>query len=120
MKAMWLASAMALAMVGNTQAGWFGLTEDYPFKNDGADRTTFISSALEACITKSRNGQNPWALSSKQILYVCNCRARKLADVITKTEFDYISANKKYPDKFLLRVAKFDTDCLQDMIDDGK
>jgi hypothetical protein len=27
-----LAGAMTLAVVANAQAGWFGLTEDYPFK----------------------------------------------------------------------------------------
>jgi hypothetical protein len=37
------------AIVGNVQAGWFGLTEDYPFYKESDDRTAFISTATYEC-----------------------------------------------------------------------
>jgi hypothetical protein len=118
MKAILMAGAMTLTIVANAQAGWFGLTEDYPFKAPGADRTSFISTALQVCVRKTTNGENRWHLSSSQTLYVCNCRARKLANIFTKTELDYVMVHSEYSPKLVAKVADFDLECLQDMIDD--
>src|SRR5215510_12120567 len=94
MKMILLAGAMALALVGNAQAGWFGLTEDYPFKNPSADRTLFIVGGVKQCVADTR-GANFLNLSKTQILYVCNCRAERVADSITKTELDYVLQHDK-------------------------
>ena len=40
--------------IGNVQAGWFGLTEDHPYKNMGPYRTTFVTANVNTCVKLSK------------------------------------------------------------------
>jgi hypothetical protein len=66
MKTILFAGAMTLAIVGNVQAGWFGLTEDYPLRNPSADRTLFIVGGVKQCVADTRDA-NFIGLSRSQI-----------------------------------------------------
>ena len=87
MKAVLLAGAMTLAIVGNVQAGWFGLTEDYPYRDEGPKRTVFIRTWLAGCMKKTPPQQvTDYSLSQAQHFYICTCEAQELANSITQTE----------------------------------
>jgi len=113
MKAM--ASVMALVVIGNAHAKWFGLGEDYPFSNQGPDRSRFIAAATQACLATAKL-KEIYRLSSPQTLYMCHCRAEKLADRVTKTENDYADNTGKITDSIRDEVHAIDGECLGEMI----
>ena len=119
MKTLLYAGMMTLALVGNVQAGWFGLTEDYPLRNPSTDRTLFIVGGVRQCVADTRDA-NLIGLSRSQILYVCNCRAERVADSITKTELEYIRQYDKRSPKFEKAVAVIDGECFLQMMTEDR
>jgi len=116
MKTILLAGAMTLAIIGNTQAGWFGLTEDYPFYKQSDDRTAFISTATYECTRNTYAEGNTLRLTSGQVLSYCGCRAEKLADVITKAEIDYaIKFKNANAPSFVPKFVKAHNECLREI-----
>jgi hypothetical protein len=116
MKAILLAGAMTLAIVGNVQAGWFGLTEDYPYYKQSDDRSAFISTVISACVRNTYAEGNTLRLTSKQVLSYCGCRTEKLADVVTKTEIDYAIKFKNADAPSLVpKVVKAHNECIQEI-----
>jgi hypothetical protein len=118
MRAILLAGAMTLAIVGNTQAGWFGLTEDYPFKKLSADRTGFIVAGMQACMTNPKTFAYASYWSRNQRLYMCNCRVQELANVTTQKDVDWLVQYNTYPATYLAKVTAADARCFDQMMDE--
>ena len=110
-----LVVSMMLATASTVHAGWFGLTEDYPYKSPSLDRTLFVASAIYKC-TQDAEGKT-LNLSSQHITFVCTCKAEKIADTVTKKELEDIHKNGKPSDKSALKVAAIFNECLQHRLD---
>ena len=114
MKALFVTAAVLASTTAN--AGWFGLTEDYPFKAEGPDRTAYIYTGTAACI-KATPANNIFRLTTAQIQSVCQCKAERMADIITKTEIDYIIKNNhQRPSSITKKDAEADMACVREAI----
>lgn len=117
MRALLISAAVLASTAAN--AGWFGLTEDYPFKAPGADRTAFIYEATRSCVDKTPVN-NAFRLTNTQVLYVCDCKAGMIADSMTKTEWGYILKNNNTaPASLAPKQVEAEAQCLRDMIEQG-
>src|SRR5258708_16027332 len=95
----------------------FGIIITAEPRGDGPERTQFILGVVSACISATIDRrENPLHLSRNQTLYICNCRAEKTADFVTKKEMDYGARTGKSTVEFTAKVNAADGECFQQMM----
>jgi hypothetical protein len=102
-------------MAGTAQAGWFGLTEDHPYKNPSPDRDLFVSGGIYKC-TKDIEGKPQYNLSGHHIAFICTCQAENMANIVTQKELDYAFENGKLSDESTRKSTTIFKECFQQLL----
>jgi ABC-type transport system involved in multi-copper enzyme maturation permease subunit len=103
-----------LVIVGAVVAvGIVHAKRDFPFRDAGADRASFVKDATAFCIQKQRanRGKNQAALAESTEA-VCSCYGNSLADMTTTAELAYIDKYHTFAPSLIAKTNIVSQKCM--------